>query len=227
MGSLELKRQRKPLAEKMRTIVAEAASVKDGWTTARRAEFDALEAKVNDLGRQAEDAERDERAASFQDALAAGIDRQQFAERKAAQTKNIVTTEMRHNALRAWCFGDRPSAIKQEWRDHARACGIDLHQREIDFNLLPQAPRNEAELRKMVEENLTYRATTAQSVGTAAMGGNLIADDVSLTTTLESALLAFGGQRNISRVIRTNSGADLPVPQTDDTTEKADRKSVV
>ena len=215
--SNETKRARQPVAEKMRELVKEAAGE---WSPEQREKFDSMEKELNSLSQKAADQERDEKAASLADAISAGVDERRHAEQKAAQTKNIITTEMRHNALRAWCFGDRPAAMKDEWREHAKACGVDVHQREIEFNLLPQAPRDQEELRRVINENLTYRATTAQSL-TAAMGGNLVADDVSLAGTLESALLAHGGQRNVSRVIRTANGADLPIPQTDDTTEKA------
>ena len=209
--SLELKQQRVPLAARMRELVKDGAD--KGWSNEARAEFDKLEKEIDRLGAAAVDAEREEKAAAYGDAIAAGIDEQRFEEKK---NRADVTMDMRANALRAWCFGDRPSVIRDDWRDHAKACGVDLRSPELTFNLWGVAPRNEKELRERIRENLTYRATTAQST-TAAAGGNTIADDTSLMANVERALLAFGGQRNVSRVIRTDNGADLPIPLSDDT----------
>lgn len=209
--SLELKQQRVPLAARMRELVAKGA--KDGWTNETRAEFDKLEKEIDRLGAAAVDAEREEKSAAYGDAIAAGIDEQRFEEKK---NRADITMDMRANALRAWCFGDRPSVMRDEWRDHAKACGVDLRSPELTFNLWGIAPRNEADLRQRIRDNITYRATTAQST-TAAAGGNTIADDTSLMANVERALLAFGGQRNVSRVIRTDNGSDLPIPLSDDT----------
>ena len=209
--SLELKQQRVPLAARMRELVKDSAD--KGWSNEARAEFDKLEKEIDRLGSAAVDAEREEKSAAYGDAIAAGIDEQRFEEKK---NRADITMDMRANALRAWCFGDNPSMIRDEWRDHAKACGVDLNSPEFKLKLWGVAPRNEADLRQRIRDNITYRATTAQST-TAAAGGNTIADDNSLMANVERALLAFGGQRNVSRVIRTDNGADLPIPLSDDT----------
>jgi HK97 family phage major capsid protein len=209
--SLELKQQRVPLAARMRELVKDSAD--KGWSNEARAEFDKLEKEIDRLGAAAVDAERAEKSAAYGDAIAAGIDEQRFEEKK---NRADITMDMRANALRAWCFGDNPSMIRDEWRDHAKACGVDLNSPEFKLKLWGVAPRNEADLRQRIRDNITYRATTAQST-TAAAGGNTIADDNSLMANVERALLAFGGQRNVSRVIRTDNGADLPIPLSDDT----------
>ena len=213
--SLDLKQQRVPLAAKMRELVAQGAE--NGWSNEARAEFDKLEKEIDRLGAEAVDAEREEKSAAYGDAIAAGIDEQRFNEKK---NRVDVTLDMRANALRAWCFGDRPSAIRDQWRDHAKACGLNLDSPEVSLKLWGSAPRNEQELRERIRDNITYRATTPQST-TAAAGGNTIADDNSLMANVERALLAFGGQRNVSRVIRTDNGSPLPIPLSDDTGSSA------
>lgn len=218
MDSLNLRSQRLPLADKMDKLVRDAN--KFGWTNERRVEFDKIETEIDRLASAAADAERQERAAREQDAQAAGIDQRTFYEKKAAQTKNTITTEMRENAFRAWCFGGQPSAMRQEWADHAEACGVNLNSAEMPLNLLRKAPRTEAELRAQINEHITYRATTPQSL-TAAAGGNTVANDNSLMGSVEQALLQYGGQRLLSRIVRTSGGQDLPIPTSDDTTNKA------
>ena len=218
MDSLNLKRKRLPLADQLRSVVEDAH--KNGWTNDKRAEFDKIETEIDRLGAAAADAERQEKSALVNDARSAGIEESNWHEKKASQTKNMITAEMRQNAFRAWCFGGQPSAIKPEWADHAKACGVDLRSPEFSVNLLTNPPTNEAELRARINEHITYRATTAQSL-TAAAGGNTVADDNSLMGSVEQALLQFGGQRLLSRIIRTNGGQDLPIPQSDDTTSAA------
>ena len=218
--SIDLLNQRMPLAEKMRELVKEASQADDGWTPDRREKFDNMESEINRLGEQAEDAEREEKAERYNDATQAGLDEVRFQEKQDSLTKNVVTLKMRENAFRAWSFGDQPGQIKDEWRDHAKACDVDIHSPEFSVNLFSRQARSAEDIRDMIKENVTYRATTAQSL-TAAAGGNTVSDDVSLMGALESALLAFGGQRNASRIIRTANGADLPIPIADDTTNSA------
>lgn len=213
--SLELKQQRVPLAARMRELVAKGA--KDGWTNEARAEFDKIEKDIDRLAAEAVDAEREEKGRAYGDAVSAGIDEQRFNEKK---NRDDVTLDMRANAFRAWAFGDRPSMVRSDWSDHAKACGVDLNSPEFSLRLMSQAPRNEQELRERIRENITYRATTPQST-TAAAGGNTIADDNSLMNSLEAALLAHSGARQVSRVVRTNNGSPLPVPLVNDTANSA------
>tara|TARA_R100000808_G_scaffold24161_1_gene54965 strand:- start:3670 stop:5028 length:1359 start_codon:yes stop_codon:yes gene_type:complete len=213
--SLDLRQQRVPLAQKMRGI-AEKCN-KEGWTNEDRTEFDNLEKEIDSLASKAEDIDREERAAAQQDARNAGLDVQKHFDKK---DKSGITAEMRANAFRAWCFSDRPSSIRPEWREDAEACGVKLDSPEMSLGFMKNAPRSLEEVRAMIKENITYRATTAQSLTNAA-GGFTVADDLSLMGSVEQALLEYGGQRNLSRVIRTSNGADLPIPTNDDTTTSA------
>ena len=218
MNSNEIRQKRIPLADAMGKIVAEGNAT--GWTPDLRQKFDRLEKEIDSLGQQAEDVQRSEKQRAMDDAKSAGMEEMLWREKQQAKTKNITTHEMRQNALRAWSFGDRPDYIRSEWADHAKAVGIDLRSPELVLNLFPQAPKSASEMRDFVSQNVTYRATTPQSL-TAAAGGATVGDDVSLIGNLETALLSYGGQRNVSRIIRTANGADLPLAQADDSTTSA------
>ena len=218
--SLELRQQRKPIAERMRQIVSDVHASGGKWSNDQRSEFDKLNAEVDRLQSEADRIDDETRQNAFNEVTAAGIDARNFYEKKAAQTKNIVTQEMRENAFRAWAFGDRISEADSQLLDHAKACGVNPRSAEFSLSLLNSAPRSEAEVRDMIRDNITYRATTAQSL-TAAAGGNTVGDDLSLIANVEQALLQYGGQRNVSRVIRSANGADLPIPTNDDTTTSA------
>jgi HK97 family phage major capsid protein len=62
------------------------------------------------------------------------------------------------------------------------------------------------------------RATNV--VGTANLGGDTVPDEMMLP--LERALLAFGGMRQVSTIISTRTGANLPMPSSNDTTIKGE-----
>jgi HK97 family phage major capsid protein len=55
----------------------------------------------------------------------------------------------------------------------------------------------------------------AQAAGTDAAGGYLVPEGFS--GEIERSMLAFGGMREASRIVRTNSGNDLPWPTVNDT----------
>lgn len=53
---------------------------------------------------------------------------------------------------------------------------------------------------------------------TAAAGGYTVPDE--MMRSLEESLLAWGGMRQVSTIITTATGADLPIPTVDDTAQK-------
>lgn len=65
-----------------------------------------------------------------------------------------------------------------------------------------------------------FRPQDAQSVGTGSSGGYTVPQEFS--GQIESALRAFGGMRSIADVIPTGSGADLPWPTDNDTTNEGE-----
>jgi len=64
------------------------------------------------------------------------------------------------------------------------------------------------ERRAMIEQR-------AQSVGTNTAGGYTVAED--FHKEIEKAMLAFGGMREVARVIPTSTGGDMPWVTTNDT----------
>lgn len=55
------------------------------------------------------------------------------------------------------------------------------------------------------------------TVGTASAGGNTVPEDSRFFSSIEDALKQFGGMRQVSEIIPTDSGNDLPVPTANDT----------
>lgn len=114
--------------------------------------------------------------------------------------------ELRSKIIRAWTVG-KPEDLGEEEHRSAKEMGINFGTSKMCLRLNRRAPRTPAECR-------------ALSTTSGATGGDLVA--TSLRDALEEALLAFGGMRQVSTVIRTGEGGDLDLPTTDDTTNKGE-----
>ena len=126
--------------------------------------------------------------------------------------KEKLSEETRASALKGWFSvplamrGD--VKITDEMRDAAKQCGFNLNQREIGFDL-------RGNYRQIQKE---FRA--AQTTATGSSGGFLIPEG--FVSTLERALLEFGGARQVAEIMRTATGNDLPWPTSDDTSNKGE-----
>jgi len=111
-------------------------------------------------------------------------------------------------ALRGWFLTPTENGATREQHEAAERIGIDFNRRAITLNLARRPPRDLSEVR---EWELEQRAQTITTTG----GGYTIPDE--LMQSLEKAMLWFGGMRQVSRIIRTDTGADLPIPTANDT----------
>ncbi len=114
--------------------------------------------------------------------------------------------ELRSKIIRAWARG-RPEHLNDEEHRSAKEMGINFGTSEMSLQLSRRAPRTPAEARAL--------STTANTIG-----GHLV--PTILRTALEEALLAFGGMRQVSTILRTAGGGDLDIPTTDDTANKGE-----
>ena len=114
-------------------------------------------------------------------------------------------------AVQGWLMMQKPDLhdkISDEHRAAAKYFRFDLGQKEI---CLPIAKEYRAVQNKFFREQRAMSLTTTE-------GGYTVAEDFS--GALENALLAFGGMRQVARVRRTSTGADLPWPTSTDTSNK-------
>jgi len=116
-----------------------------------------------------------------------------------------------NRALRAWLLAPMPGVtLTPEDRGAAERVGLSLNQKSFYANLSTAPMRSLS-----AERDWEFRA---QSVGTGSAGGFTVPDET--MREIERALLTFGGMRERCRVIRTESGADLPWPTVNDTAQK-------
>jgi HK97 family phage major capsid protein len=113
-------------------------------------------------------------------------------------------------ALRTWLLAAPTSGYSPTDEDHglARRFGFSLHDKMLNLNLSADPMRSVLDKRSW-----EYRA---QGVATGAAGAFTVPDE--LMRSLEVALLTYGGMRQAATIIRTSTGAALPIPTVNDTT---------
>ena len=203
------------LYEEKRTLVAEITKLRDklhddegdGWDSQDEERWDKVNKDYNELQQKIE---REQRYAEIlKDAEdntgGGGGDRGHSEpgredEGGGSARDQAADEEQRALALQAFCSPNSFS-LNSEQSGACEALGVDPRATEIDLNLATRYRGVRREFRAM--------ATTAGA------GGETIPEG--FVNNLEIALLAFGGVRQVSSVIRTAEGNDLPWPTTDDT----------
>ena len=114
-------------------------------------------------------------------------------------------------ALRLWLLASPTSgyAITAEDKSLAERVGVSLQAKQLDLSFSVDPMRS-----LMDRQTWEYRA---QSVGTPGAGGFTVPNE--MMRALEVALLTYGGMRRAATVIRTSTGAALPIPTVNDTTQ--------
>lgn len=102
----------------------------------------------------------------------------------------------------------------------AQRCGIDLNARTITVNLPAIALRSR--LGSEVNDwEARFQGLVSQDTPADGSAGGFTVQ-YELMKGLEEALLAYGGMREVATIIRTNTGARLPWPTCNDTSEEGE-----
>ena len=107
----------------------------------------------------------------------------------------------------------------------SQAMGIEPGSNEMELRLLPKAPRSLAALRSMTSEDMEAqyaleRELRAMDTGTPGSGEELVAE--MWVRAYEEALLAWGGMRQASQIVRTATGEPMHWPTANDTDQKGE-----
>jgi HK97 family phage major capsid protein len=192
----------KAMAEARAKLIEEARSLYDTSDAETRSlsseeleKFDALMDKAEEMKN---DIQRAERLETEERSL-------------EASTGRIVTGATRsvgpsiNDGLRGWLLSGTEVRASEEQTAAMHALG--LNSKAITFNLRDDALRS--------TEDAYAWANRNQGVAPLAAGGALVAPD--FQRELEIAMLQFGGVRQAARIIRTATGAALPMPTVNDT----------
>jgi HK97 family phage major capsid protein len=114
-------------------------------------------------------------------------------------------------ALRTWLLASPTSGYQITGDDRAlcERMGISLQAKQLEIRLSTQPMRDLTERRSW-----EYRA---QGVASGAAGLYTVPDE--LMRALEVALLTYGGMRQAATILRTSTGAALPIPTANDTAQ--------
>ena len=192
-------------SQQFETMMADAESLKteidaleqaDQEKADRFARIEAAEADLDRL-RQSGDVERLIQSGGNTSRLPAG----------GFDSPAISKEEALNVALQGWATNGHPKLMDEHQQNAARQAGVKFGFEgalpSIDIPLSQRAPRS---LDQLVQ---------AQSVGTDTAGGYTIPEG--FVPNLEKAMLTFGPMRQVSDILRTATGNDLPWPTVNDT----------
>jgi HK97 family phage major capsid protein len=121
-------------------------------------------------------------------------------------------------AVRAWFLaGSKSTAIPQEYRQSAQRIGLDLSSNQLVVRLAANGleARTPTAIERWQLRHDEEQRANAGPQSTTSVGGYLIQD--AAMREIEIALLAFGGMRQVSTILRTDTGGPLPIPTVNDT----------
>lgn len=120
-------------------------------------------------------------------------------------------TQARLLALQTWARGGKRA--RKGHVDACRSLGVDPSARDLRIRLgHSHEVRNLCTLARSVPPSQQMRAM--QTLDGSA-GGYLVSDE--FVRSLEVAMVAYGGMRQVSQIIRTATGGEMPWPTADDT----------
>lgn len=199
----ELQEQRNGLAAEIK----ELGNTQESWTDEQRARWEDVNAEYDSvLERQQAEKEKLDVSARLE-TISEERERSEW-QAKRNNEPTPVNDDTRSKALLAWCQHQSGMQVSNELNEAATRCGVDPRRSFFEINL--RSP-NTFNNRGFGSE---YRAQST----TDAAGGYTIPEGFS--NELERALLAFGGPRRVSRILRTASGNDIPFPTVNDTSNK-------
>jgi len=208
----------KELREKAAALVADIRKMSDlasdaahQWSPEDEQKWTEVNAAYDALKAQIERAERTEQLEADMAAPAGDtrVGREDVNPGSPAQDAQPApagpTPQQRALSLQAWMRATSGLELRDDHREAAQACGVNLRRNEFEIQLRKDYRSVRAE----------YRAAMSTSDGT---GGETIPEG--FVPNFERALLAFGGIRRVATVMRTVSGNALPWPTTNDSGNK-------
>lgn len=210
----ELREQINKLGTDMKSITDKARTETRELTDDEARSFDKMDADREKLI----DAER--RALRVQE-LEAGTGRrsdpgQPGRESRQGADRKVATVVDQMDGFRAWLLaGSSAVEMPTQYRQAAERLGIRLQSKNINLRMASRGmkSRQPDEVKDWEARALSTLTTTSPEDGSYLIANEMI-------RPLERALLDFGGVREAATVIRTSTGAALPFPTSDDTSNK-------
>jgi HK97 family phage major capsid protein len=220
------------LLEKKKGLVGEARAIQDRvhrdqegeWRGDDEQKFDDLMGQAEKVTEQVDRmAKLDDAERSLQEAERNPGERRtdpRMHTRQRERTVGKPSNEDRALALHAWFAAgaiEGEDVITPQHRDAAQRCGVSLEQNKLRIRLSVHGPdRMVMDPRGRINEAELEKRLTQVDVVSPDLGGHYTVPE-EMQRPLERAMLEFGGMRQVSTVIRTATGAELPTPTMNDT----------
>lgn len=218
LSAKQYREERAPLATKIREMADLVNNEGRDFTAEEQGTWETLNTDYDRMTRSIELAERAERVVSEQEEIlgehreqrSPGRDdvshRESAREGRREEREEPEITERTHNlALQGWCRAQYNMSLEKRHADACALLGIRPHQDELEL-------RFRSDLHNLRRE---FRALSSAN---DSAGGYTKAEG--FVSSIEMALLEFGGMRSVADIIRTAGGSDLPWPTSDDTTNE-------
>lgn len=212
----ELLEKKGKIAHEIRSLADKANDEKQSWGgedetawTRANADYDSTQAEIEKIeASRAKLARASEIESSLRDTRNIGREDRRGVAGGTGGTE--CTDEHRLLALQAWMRTANDMDLSPEHEEACRVAGVNPNKRQFVLRMgqLSPDPAWVSGGQPMIEKR-------ALSVGTAASGGYTV--PTGFMMELERKLLAFDGPRQVSRVIRTDSGNQILWPTVDDT----------
>lgn len=211
----ELREQKGRLVNEADEILKKANEEKRELLPEEDKKFDAIHVDIDKLSHTIEREEKQEAArASLTESTGRRSEPNAIESRTEHRSQGRVTAQDMDLALRGWLIaGSEDHEPSAEQQASARRCGFNLTSKRMVMKLPSVA------LRSMAPADIAaWEKRAAMGVGSTTIGGYSVQD--SPMGALERALLSYGAMRSVSTVLRTDTGSDLPIPTSDDTSNK-------
>lgn len=197
------------------------------WRGDEEKKFDALMDKADGFQKEIERSMRlDSVSRSIDEAAQSAGRRSGVAEPQRTPSLGKATQKDAEMAIRGWLLaGSEEVPLTDAHRSSAQRMGINLGAKSLKIRLFGEKPQS---MLQYVGGEVGYRVNPAAAdewekraalgVGSTTIGGYTVPD--APMGALERAMLEFGGMRQVATILRTDSGADLPIPTNDDTSNK-------
>ncbi len=208
MDPKDLIRERVKLHEENKQALDKASAEKRTLTGEEQAQYDARSKRMGELK---EHLARIEETAADERALAESMGRRTETTRSDGPVPTVSVDEQ-NMALRAWALG---SHARPEQLEAAHRVGLRLGSEIAVRGIRMRTADGRERIESRVYETIGAEQYRALSVGTTTAGGNAVPDE--LMRAYMEMQKAFGPVRQVAEVIETETGATLPWPTVDDT----------
>lgn len=227
-----LREKRAEVAKSIRRLADSANDEQRDFSAEEQGNWDAANADYDRLSSEIERAERAERVTADQDSVAGdrrigrgdldGNPADRESRDSAGDQRSPRDADHSHDAREARAQRQRERDVNdalQAWglhgRDDQRSCGERALAACRAAQIRPSCPEIVLRLDRGRSYRQTQHEVRALSAISGSAGGYTVPEG--FVSSLERAMLFFGGMRQVASVITTAAGNDLPWPTTNDT----------